>query len=52
MEDENNFCFDGDKAQCLDDVRIIGKDKYPISNRGISETYFRLAKSVAVNTDI
>ena len=41
MDDEKYFCFDGDnmpgsaryykndKAKCSDDVRFIGKDKYP-----------------------
>ena len=41
MNDEKQFCFDGDnmpgsaryytndKAKCSDDVRFIGKEKYP-----------------------
>ena len=72
MDDEKYFCFDGysmpgsaryytnGKAKCLDDVRFIGKEKYPkkilmwiaISDRGMSKPYFGLSKSVAVNTDI
>ena len=72
MVDEKYFFFDGDNmpgstryytnglAKCSDDVRFIGKDKYPkkilvwiaISNRGMSNPYFRLSKSVDVNSNI
>ena len=61
MDDEKYFCLNGDnmpgsaryytddKSKCSDDVRFIGKNKYPqkilmwlaISNRGMSIPYFR-----------
>ena len=72
MDDEKYFCLNGDnmpgsaryytddKSKCSDDVRFIGKNKYPqkilmwlaISNRGMSIPYFRPSKSVAINTEI
>ena len=68
MDDEKYFCLNGDimygsalyytddKSKCSDDVRFIGKNKYPqkilmwfaISNRGMSIP----SKSVAINTEI
>ena len=53
-------CYTNDKAKCSDNVRFIGKNKYPkkiimwipISNRSTSKPYFRLSESVAVKTDI
>ena len=52
--------YTSDKVQCSDDVCFSGKDKYPkeilmwivISNRDMSNRYFGLSNSVAVNTDI
>ena len=72
MDEEKYFCLNGDnmpgsaryytddKSKCSDDVRFIGKNKYPqkilmwlaISNRGMSIPYFRPSKSVAINTEI
>ena len=53
--------YTDDKSKCSDDVRFIGKNKYPqkilmwlvaISNRGMSIPYFRPSKSEAINTEI
>ena len=54
------YFYTNGKAKCSGDVLYIGKDKYPkkilmwiaISIRAMSKPYFRLSKSVAVNTDI
>ena len=60
FENGNARYYTNDKAQCSDDVRFIGKEKYPkktlmrigISNRDMSKPYFDQSNSVAVNTDI
>ena len=69
---KNNFVCNGDnmpgsaryytddKSKCSDDVRFIGKNKYPqkilmwlaLSNRGMSRPYFRPSQSVTINTKI
>ena len=71
-DDEKYFCLNGDnmpgsaryytddESKCSDDVRFIGKNKYPqkilmwlaISNREMSMPYFRPSNSVAINTEI
>jgi hypothetical protein len=57
----NSACYcTKDKSKLSDDVSLIKKKYYPkkilmwvaISNRGMSIPYFRLSKSVAINTEI
>lgn len=72
LDDEKYFTFDGsnmpgndryysdDKEKCPDDVRFVGKEKYPkkvlvwvaFSSKGISKPLIRPSKSEAIDSDI